>query len=292
MMKRLTDEELIEDLRERFAFNQAALNDLREMTRKLEDMNARLQESEALKGHFLSNIRNEINNPLTSIMGLSSQCMHGATDPERFASITRMIYEEAFHLDFQLQNIFMAAELEAGETEPAYARVDVQTIIDRVVEAVEYQISEKRLQMAVEPAGNLVFPTDARMLRLVLINLLANAVEFSPEGKTVRLTAQIIDEALQIAVIDQGVGIDPADHAAIFDRFRQLDTGTTKVHRGHGLGLSLVKSLVDLMGGELALDSRRGAGCRFTLTLPPPAEAVQDVAQEGNLFFFDDAEQF
>jgi len=292
VMKRLTDEELIEDLRDRFAFNQAALKDLREMTRKLEEMNARLQESEALKGHFLSNIRNEINNPLTSIMGLSSQCMQGSTDPERFANVARMIYEEAFHLDFQLQNIFMAAELEAGEAEPAYARVDVQTIIDRVVETVDYQINEKRLQMVVESAGALAFPTDARMLRLVLINLLANAVEFSSEAGTVRLTAKIIGDALRIEVIDQGIGIDPADQAAVFDRFRQLDTGTTKIHRGHGLGLSIVKSLVDLLGGELTLDSRRGAGCHFTLMLPPPKEVVQDVAQEGNLFFFDDAEQF
>jgi len=292
VMKRLTDEELIEDLRERFAFNQAALNDLREMTRKLEDMNARLQESEALKGHFLSNIRNEINNPLTSIMGLSAQCMNGVADPERFANVARMIYEEAFHLDFQLQNIFMAAELEAGETGPAYARVDVRTIVDRVVEVLEYQISEKHLTIDVNVARELVFPTDARMLRLVLINLLANAVEFSPETGEVRLAADMAGEALRIVVSDQGIGIDPADHAAVFDRFRQLDTGTTKVHRGHGLGLSIVKSLVELMGGELTLDSRRGAGCRFTLTLPPPKEAVQDVAQEGNLFFFDDAEQF
>lgn len=291
-MKRLTDEELIDDLRERFAFNQAALNDLREMTRKLEEVNTRLQESESLKGHFLSNIRNEINNPLTSIMGLSSQCMHGATDPERFASVARMIYEEAFHLDFQLQNIFVAAELEAGEAEPAYARVDVQTIVDRVVEAVDYQINEKCLKMVVQAAANLAFPTDARLLRLVLINLLANAVEFSPEAGEVQLIAKLVNDQLQLAVVDQGGGIDPADHDAVFDRFRQLDIGTTKVHRGHGLGLSIVKSLVELMGGELTLDSKLGAGCRFTLTLPQPDELVQDVAQEGNLFFFDDAEQF
>jgi len=291
-MKRLSDEELIEDLRERFAFNQTALNDLREMTRKLEEMNTRLQESEALKGHFLSNIRNEINNPLTSIMGLAAQCMGGKADPERFPAVTRMIYEEAFHLDFQLQNIFMAAELEAGESEPAFARVDVPTIVDRVLEALEYQIGEKNLLLAVSVAKGLIFPTDARMLRLVLINLLANAVEFSPEGETIQVEAKIVDAALQLVVTDKGAGIDPVDQEAVFDRFRQLDAGTTKTHRGHGLGLSIVKSLVELLGGELVLDSRLGGGCRFTLALPAPKTVVQDVAQEGNLFFFDDAEQF
>ena len=131
-MNRLTDEELIAELKERFAFNLKALDDLREMTGKLEEMNTKLQESESVKGHFLSNIRNEINNPLTSIMGLSTQFMgNKQCDPERCADISRMIYLEAFHLDFQLQNIFMAAELEAGEAEPAFSRVDILRIVDR-----------------------------------------------------------------------------------------------------------------------------------------------------------------
>lgn len=291
-MKRLSDDELIKELEERFAFNQKALCDLREMTEKLEIMNAKLQESEALKGHFLSNIRNEINNPLTSIMGLSQQCICSQSESERCLSTARMIYHEAFSLDFQLQNIFVAAELEAGEINPAFARVDVSTIIDRVVEALEYQIGEKQMSVKADHEMPLVFSTDARMVRLILINLLANAIEFGAEAGHAAVSAQATINSLVLKVSDDGEGILKDDQQAIFDRFRQLDSGTTKCHRGHGLGLSIVRSLVDMLEGELQIESDKGKGCVVTITLPQPDVEVKDVAQEGNLFIFDDAEQF
>ncbi len=291
-MERLTDDELIAELKDRFAFNLKALVDLREMTAKLEVMNSRLQESEAVKGHFLSNIRNEINNPLTSIMGLSSQYFGGKFDPERYAEVSRMIYLEAFHLDFQLQNIFMAAELEAGEAEPAFSRVDIKTIVDRVVDAFNYQIKEKNISISVHLPDEFVFPTDARMLKLVLSNLLANAAEFCEEKGEIYISATVGADGMQLEIYDNGVGIDPADQKTIFDRFMQLDNGTTKRHRGHGLGLSIVAALVELMGGSLMLESKIGHGCRFFIRLPETTTPVQDSAQGGNLFLFDDAEQF
>ncbi len=291
-MKRLSDDELIKELEERFAFNQKALCDLREMTEKLEVMNAKLQESEALKGHFLSNIRNEINNPLTSIMGLSQQCLCSQSESERCVSTARMIYHEAFSLDFQLQNIFVAAELEAGEINPAFSHVDVSTIIDRVVEAFDYQINEKQMEVEADRKMPLVFSTDARMVRLILINLLGNAVKFGSEAGRVDVSAKVVKNTLKLIVRDDGEGIAKVDQDTVFDRFRQLDSGTTKIHRGHGLGLSIVRSLVEMLDGELHISSAKGKGCVVTITLPQPDVEVKDVAQEGNLFIFDDAEQF
>jgi len=291
-MKRLSDDELIKELEDRFAFNQEALKDLQEMTKKLESMNAKLQESEALKSHFLSNIRNEINNPLTSIMGLSQQCLCSQTESERCNSIAKMIYLEAFTLDFQLQNIFVAAELEAGEADPAFANVDVSTIIDRVVETFEYQLGEKKMQIKADRKKPLSFSTDARMVRLILVNLLGNAVEFAPENGHVDVVAEICDGALKLTVRDDGKGIPKEAQGAIFDRFKQLETGTTKSHRGHGLGLSIVRSLVEMLSGEMSFDSASGEGCTVIITLPPPDVEVSDSATEGNMFIFDDAEQF
>lgn len=291
-MKRLSDDELIKELEERFAFNQKALCDLREMTEKLELMNSKLQESESLKGHFLSNIRNEINNPLTSIMGLSQQCLCSQSESERCITTAKMIYHEAFSLDFQLQNIFVAAELEAGEVNPAFARVDIPTIIDRVVEALEYQINEKQVTVKTNCAEPLVFSTDARMVRLILINLLGNAVEFGADGGRVDVSARSDDNILELVISDNGEGIPKDDQETIFDRFRQLDSGTTKSHRGHGLGLSIVRVLVEMLGGVLRLESDRSKGCVVSITLPQPDVEVQDVAREGNLFIFNDTEQF
>ncbi|TLM68454.1 MAG: HAMP domain-containing histidine kinase [Deltaproteobacteria bacterium] len=286
-MSKLTDEELIEEIRQRFEFNRNALTDLRAVTRKLEEMNEKLQESERVKSHFLSNIRNEINNPLSAIMGLSGQLTACRQDPELCLKTAAMIYAEAFNLDFQLQNIFMAAELEAGDAVPDYARVDVPSVISGCLDKFSRRIAEKQLEVRNEAAAGLVFPTDAQKVEIIVSNLLANAVEFSPAGGTVTVTAAEREALLEIAVADTGPGIAAADREAIFDRFRQLDVGTTKEHRGHGLGLSICWSLAELLGGTLDLDSRPSKGCRFVLMLPRPAVEVNVRAQDANLFLFD-----
>lgn len=293
-MKQLTDQELIEELKDRFDLNRKALNDLQVLTRKLEVMNERLRDSEALKSHFLSNIRNEINNPLTSIMGLSRQLMEGKVDPAETAAVARMIHAEAFHLNFQLRNIFIAAELEAGEAVPALARTDVSGLIESAVEQVRHLAEPKSLSLKKNVAPGLYFITDAQKLQLVLTNLLANSVEFNKPGGEVSVRADLREGCLAVEVADSGIGIDPVDQERIFDRFHQLESGATKSHRGHGLGLSITKALVEMLTGTVVLESTRGQGCTVRLTLPEPeGEFATDVlASDGNLFIFDQPEKF
>jgi signal transduction histidine kinase len=294
-MSRLSDEELIEEIRRRFEFNHNALSDLRALTRKLESMNEKLQESERVKSQFLSNIRNEINNPLSAIMGLSSQLRGCRQDAELCARTAAMIYAEAFNLDFQLQNVFVAAELEAGEAEPDYALVDVATVIGGCLDKLSQRSAEKQLVVRTVLGEGLSFPTDAQKLQTIVMNLLSNAVEFSRPGGTVEVQAGLQGDDLSISVIDAGPGIAATDREAIFDRFRQLETGTTKSHRGHGLGLSICWSLVELLGGTIDVDSRLDVGSRFVVFLPRPAVEVQTQACDANLFLFsqgDELEQF
>ncbi len=291
-METLTDQELIEALQQRLDFNRRALHDLQGATSQLEATNRKLQESEALKSHFLSNIRNEINNPLASIIGLSRQLAGGAGGVEMTAAIAQMIYAEAFQLDFQLQNIFVAAELEAGEAVPEGGRVEVAGIIGGALETLRHQAEQKAIAIRCAGPEDLSFVTDAAKLQLMVGNLLANAIEFTPEQGCVEIEFGLEEEYLRVAVRDSGAGIAPEDQELVFDRFRQLDSGSTKSHRGHGLGLSLVRALAQLLGGTVLLESSPGAGSIFTLVLPP-ASAVSDVAAtDGNLFLFDQAEEF
>ena len=290
-MKKLTDDQLLDELTERFDLTRRALQDLQSLTRKLEEMNRKLQESEALKSQFLSNIRNEINNPLSAIIGLSRQIMTGqASDPAKSAGI---IHAEAFSLDFQLHNIFLAAELEAGEASPALSRVDIPALIESTLEQLRHRFDEKGVAPACEIETPLVFISDAEKLQVVLANLLANAIEFSPEGATVSISARQADGRLQLTVADTGMGIAPEHHERIFDRFRQLEMGSTKSHRGHGLGLSITKAVVELLGGEVTLESELGQGARFVLVLPEPqADAPVDViARDGNFFLFESSDE-
>ena len=292
-MKKWSDEELVSALRHRLDADRQAFNDLAVVTRKLEEVNLRLQESESLKSDFLSNIRNEINNPLTSIIGLAGQLSCGRAGA-RAAEFAEMIYAEAHGLDAQLQNIFMAAELESGEALPQWAQVDVSGVLKNLCERIEYRCREKGVTINLQVAGDLQFVSDQQKLALIVGNLLANAVDFSPVKSAVGLFAEVSGAALQIVVADAGPGIAAEDQGRVFDRFCQLDTGTTKQHRGHGLGLSVARSLAQLLGGSLTLESTPGEGCLLTLILPAPAVGaeVNDHATAGNLFMFDEPEIF
>jgi len=123
-MTRLSDRELLNALQDRLNEDRRAMTDLDAVTRKLEEVNGKLQKSEELKSRFLSNIRNEINNPLTAIIGLAEQIVDNP-EPDSARQFATMIYAEAHRLDFQLQNILITAELEAGAALPEWRAVDV-----------------------------------------------------------------------------------------------------------------------------------------------------------------------
>lgn len=297
-MHNFTNDDLFAELKFRFELNRSALSELQTVSRELESLNRKLQASEAMKGHFLSNIRNEINNPLTSISGLARHLMTGRCAPEQVPEIAGMIYSEAFDLDFQLRNIFVAAELEAGEAQPEFCHVEMESLLKNTIELLARHLALKQINViesVTSPTASPLFISDAQMLQVMLINLLMNAIEFSPSGGTVRVAMQVSADGLQISVADNGSGIDPADQKKIFDRFVQMESGTTKSHRGHGLGLSITRALVELLGGAVTVESARGAGAKFSLDIPVPqlTAPVSLHASDGNFFLFsaDDSDE-
>ena len=298
-MERIDDEMLLSELRKRLEENAIALANLRTMTLNLETVNEKLRQSESLKSDFLSNIRNEINNPLMSIMGLAKQIMSRKADAETSRSMVGSIYNEAFDLDFQLRNIFAAAELEAGEATLSIARVDVAALIQGQLTAFGHKAAEKKIILEYDGpsaagGGGLAFTTDPDKLQKVLANLLANAIEFNLDGKRVTVRVWRDDSRLNISITDEGVGIREEDRKKVFDRFVQLDTGVRKRHKGHGLGLSITKALVEMLDGTIALSGAEGRGCVFTVSIAErePGRAVDVTSGDGNEFIFDGGTQF
>ncbi|MBI5409488.1 MAG: HAMP domain-containing histidine kinase [Nitrospirae bacterium] len=298
-MHKLTDSELIDELKKRFDENEKALNALGVVNRKLEDVNKKLQESEALKSNFLSNIRNEINNPLTSILCTSKMLSAGeALDGETIASLADGIYTEAFNLDLQLKNIFAAAELEAGETFPNISKVDIDMLITGTVELFVHKAAAKKINVSFdslyEAGSRSYFITDPEKLQLIIINLLSNAIEYSRERGEVELNVSVQEKNLIISVKDYGPGIDKSNQGIIFDRFKQLDTGASKSHLGHGLGLSVTKALVEMLNGTISVESEKGRGATFAFSIPEAdIEDQADVfSGSGNEFIFEEIEEY
>jgi len=290
----ITDEELMEELSKRFANSRKAFSDLSVVNRKLLEMNERLKRSASLKSNFLSNIRNEINNPLNAIMGLAEQLAIIGAGNENVSSISSLIGAEANHLDFQLRNIFMAAELEAGEVSPRCVKVHIATSLRDQVDSFRHTAAKKNVSIELilpEYEDGALAVVDFEKFQIIISNLLSNAIEYSTDGGAVEIASSVDgDGCLRISVQDHGVGIAPEDQQRIFDRFVQLETGTTRSHLGHGLGLSITKALVDLMQGSICLTSSPGEGTRFTVILPPCSilDDKDSFSESGNLFLFDD----
>lgn len=292
-MSNLTDEELLEELKRRLKETNDALYGATMANRKLLDINVRMKQSEALKSNFLSNIRNEVNNPLSVIIGFAEQIAAGGLTENVMRSGAASIAAAAQHLNFQMRNIFMAADLEAGENPPVLNRTDVGQLLTDASAEFAHDIVRKQIIVDIgDDDGNeldgLVFDTDADKLRVIVANLIANAIEFSPRGGRVELRAAVERGFLELRVRDRGIGIDEDHHQTIFERFRQLETGPARAHHGHGLGLAVVKALVELLGGTIRVDSAAGKGATFIVRLPPP---VGLYAAAGSGFIVEDAQE-
>lgn len=299
-MDKMSDEVLIEELKSRFDQNKKALYDLKMMTKKLEDLNKKLAESEEVKSNFLSNIRNEINNPLTAIMGVSRQMMTEDIGAKTAKEMAELIYKETFYLNYQLNNIFNAAEIEAGESVMSVSLVDIPSLLETIKDSFGHMAGDKGLTISVDYSGNgegkedLLFRTDPQKLDLILSNLLGNAIEFSNKGKTVLIKVWRKGEYLHISIEDDGEGISSELKERIYERFTQLDSGTTKKHRGHGLGLCVVKSILQMMDSRIVYSCEENKPCVFEVQIKELAQEMgADIySEEGNEFMFDSEEKF
>ncbi len=299
-MHHLTDEELLAELKRRFSENQRNNAELKLLNEELLSVNAKLLESEKLKSHFLSNIRNEIINPLSSILSLSKN-LSGINDLSE--NITRdqaaLIHEEAFSLDLQLANIFASAEIEAGELNPEFYIVDIVGLFQSELERFKDFASKRNLVFEFENGLSLKnadfsFRTNPEKVKMILSNLLVNAVSCSDGPGKIIIRAKIVDDKLVFEVEDFGKGIAPENLQIIFDRFVQLDKDIYTDNRGNGLGLSIIKTYLEFLNGNIEVKSEIGKGSTFTVTIPqsPQGMETDGFSGGGQEFLFEEGEIF
>ncbi len=292
---KITDELLIEELKLRFEEKKDSLKKLEKLTTELKEVNHKLAESEALKSHFISNITNEIVNPFTSIVILSKNILSIKEGQwERVMKMANLIYTEAFNLDFQLKNIFAAAEIEAGELFMEVSNITVDTLIDAVIESFITEAEKKKLTFEFlkvnDETEELRFKTDSEKLRLILSNLVENAVKYSKNDKII-IKREVRDGVLTVSVQDFGIGISDNNKQIIFDRFKRLDTGINSINRGHGLGLSINKALLDFLSGEIKIDSIKNVGSTFTVNIPEAVPDAESFSADGSDYIFENDDE-
>jgi signal transduction histidine kinase/CheY-like chemotaxis protein len=252
---------------------------LDERTRALLEANARIREADRMKSRFLATMSHELRTPLNSIIGFSEilKTKIGPQLDARFARFLENIHTSGTHLLGLINDLLDLSKIEAGKLDLHPEKVLVSALCDSVVAVVRGMAAEKSIEFETD-LGDAPSAIEADPVRLkqVLYNLLSNAVKFSPAGAPVRLTARALRpsesglgvEALELKVIDRGIGIDPAHHELIFEEFEQVDTSSSREYPGTGLGLALVKKLVELHRGHVDVASRLGEGAAFRVVVP------------------------
>ena len=250
--------------------------DRRHLIVQLEESNAALRDANKHKSVFLANMSHELRTPLNAIIGFS-ELLSDARD-DQFDAATRrrfqgQILTSGKHLLSLINDILDLSKVEAGQMELRLQTVSVAESVDQVVKTVEPLVTKKTLTLSahVDGAGEVL--ADAGKLKQMLLNLVSNAIKFTPEGGTVTIGALRLADSIEISVADTGIGIADSDQKQIFKEFHQVDHGPGRRHEGTGLGLALTRRFAMLHGGDVRVTSRVNKGSVFTLSLPLRAGA-------------------
>lgn len=261
-------------------YTASILRVLREKERALEERNRELVEASKHKSQFMANVTHELRTPIHGICGLSDLVSAGIYGPvtEKQKEAQQKIKRSARSLLGLIDDLLQLARADAGKVTYTSSKVDLAELLPSVLAAVHWMRGTKQHRIELDMEADLppIF-TDRGKLNQVLINLLANAVKFTPDGGAITLRARKSGpNALVFTVEDSGVGIPAAALDRIFEAFYQVDATAEREYGGAGLGLSLVRRLVEVMDGEVRVESVLGKGSTFTVTLPrTQAEAAQ-----------------
>jgi len=257
-------------LLETFAAQSALAIENARLFREVEEKSRQLETASRHKSEFLANMSHELRTPLNAIIGFSdvlAQRLFGDVNDKQ-AEYLADIIESGQHLLALINEVLDLSKIEAGRMEVEIAPLDARRTLDTALALVRERAQRRGVALACACDPQLpVLQADERKVKQVLLNLLSNALKFTPEGGRVDVRAVVEGRYARISVADTGVGIAPEDQAAVFEEFRQVGAASRKAE-GTGLGLAISRKFVELHGGSMGVISAVGEGSTFWFTLP------------------------
>ncbi len=229
-----------------------------------------LRRLEKIRQDFVANVSHELRTPVSSIKGYSETLLEGALEDKAQArEFVAIIQENSDRLANLINDLLDLSKIESGKMQMAFLPVDLAPVVQRCLSILEKTVEKKGLRITVDFPDKLprVSGDEARLSQ-VFLNLLDNAVKYTPEGGSIRVSAQLQDRTVRVNVEDSGAGIPEKDLPRIFERFYRVDKARSRELGGTGLGLSIVKHIVNAHGGDVTVFSQQGQGSVFSFTIP------------------------
>jgi signal transduction histidine kinase/ActR/RegA family two-component response regulator len=247
----------------------ARQHQVRDLLAKLREARAAAEEANRLKDEFLATLSHELRTPLNAIVGWTSMLTRGQVDPERMPRVFESLDRNAQSQAQLIADVLDVSRIVTGKLELQMSTVDMCGLVALATESVRAAASGKNIEMSLEEAPDCFVRGDPGRLEQVVWNLLSNAIKFTPAGGSIRVAVSRDERQVVVSVADTGAGIAQEFLPHVFDRFRQADQTSTRTHGGLGLGLSIVKHLVELHGGTVSASSDGpGQGACFAVRLP------------------------
>jgi signal transduction histidine kinase/DNA-binding response OmpR family regulator len=256
-----------------------------QMLEDAETARAEAEQSEQAKSRFLANMSHEIRTPMTAILGYSEALKDETLSDDQRESFLNTVIRSGNHLLTVINDILDISKIESSKIEVESIDVDVVSVLSDLDDYAKLHCKEKGLsyQLQVQYPIPAVIKTDPTRLKQVLFNLTNNAVKFTNNG-WLKIEVSFAYDQMIFSVEDSGIGLDQIEQKRVFDAFSQADTSTTRIFGGTGLGLYISRSLAQLMGGDLTLESEKGVGSCFTLTIDAGAtNESMHIMSAGNL---------
>ncbi len=258
--------------------------------KKILERTVELERSNKLKSHFIASMSHEFRTPLNSIIGFSDILLSstfGELNERQTRYITNVL-NSGNHLLQLINSVLDLARIEAGKMHIEYAQISVIGIVDEVMNIIQPMAQKKNISLSTKNSvGEISITADEVMFKQILYNLFTNAIKFTDNNGKVTLSLEMLkkndkEEFLKVSVIDTGRGIKPEDMERIFGQFEQVADSKSRENIGLGLGLALTRSLVEMQGGRIYLESEIGKGSTFSFVMPINIKANNAVNHRGH----------
>jgi len=263
LARRITAEDLSQRLNMRLPDDEVG-----RLARTFDEMIARLENAFRRQRQFTADASHELRTPLTAIKGQVEVALTRPREPGAYREVLQTVNEQVDRLIRLVGSLLTLARADAGQIPVASESVNLQELVGAAVEQVRAAAGQRGIQLAVEEGPSVTLPADEDLLLQLILNLLDNAIKYTPSGGEVTAGWGMKDTQVELWVRDTGVGIAPEHVPHIFDRFYRVDKARSRAEGGSGLGLSICRWVAEAHGGSISVESTPGQGSTFAVRLP------------------------